>query len=468
MKTILLLFKTPRLLLSFATLLGATAVVIGATFAFFSDTETSANNTLEAGALDLKIDNESYYNGVFHGDTSWLLDDLTDQLFFDFDDVKPSDFGEDTISLHAQNDYWACANITLTSNDDNTCTEPELQDDLACTEPGLGEGELAEKLNFVFWADDGDNVFEEDENIITEGTGLDVLDDNNIILADSTSNVWDGDGPLLGGLDDEDPITHYIGKAWCFGDLGQAPLPQFGYDGPDDPENDGLDTEGNATPGDGGFTCNGSLLDNATQTDMVLADIQFTAVQARNNPDFVCEGEPPVLISCEANDVQFASGSSDNNNQGLRKDGSSVLANRSIPGAAFGPPETSGADSDAGFPAGSFFSLGFPLSGNTASIVFSFAEPFFPNPGGPDLQVFEVTGGVYPDEKVKVEVSPDGTTWTLAAVSATRDADIELPIPSAQYVRLTDVSDISLFPNDADGYDVDALKAFCTEVPNPQ
>jgi len=33
---------------------------------------------------------------------------------------------------------------------------------------------------------------------------------------------------------------------------------------------------------------------------------------------------------------------------------------------------------------------------------------------------------------------------------------------------LTDVSDISLFPNDADGYDVDALKAFCTEVPNPQ
>jgi len=52
MKTIFLFFKTPRILLSFATLLTAAAVVIGATFAFFSDTETSAGNTLEAGEID--------------------------------------------------------------------------------------------------------------------------------------------------------------------------------------------------------------------------------------------------------------------------------------------------------------------------------------------------------------------------------------------------------------------------------
>jgi len=36
----------------------------------------------------------------------------------------------------------------------------------------------------------------------------------------------------------------------------------------------------------------------------------------------------------------------------------------------------------------------------------------------------------------------------------------------ANFVRLTDVSNMADvgFPSDADGYDVDAIKAFCTEV----
>ena len=62
-------------------------LVAGATGAFFSDTETSTGNTFAAGAIDLGIDNESYYNGVFNADTSWDLSDLTDQLFFDFQDI---------------------------------------------------------------------------------------------------------------------------------------------------------------------------------------------------------------------------------------------------------------------------------------------------------------------------------------------------------------------------------------------
>ena len=47
------------------------AVVIGATGAFFSDTETSTGNTFTAGAIDLGVDNESYYNGAFNEETSW-------------------------------------------------------------------------------------------------------------------------------------------------------------------------------------------------------------------------------------------------------------------------------------------------------------------------------------------------------------------------------------------------------------
>ena len=42
------------------------------------------------------------------------------------------------------------------------------------------------------------------------------------------------------------------------------------------------------------------------------------------------------------------------------------------------------------------------------------------------------------------------------------------PIVSAQFVRLTDVSDINLFSGTGDatpdGYDLDAVKAFCTQV----
>src|SRR3989344_313162 len=59
------------------------------TSAFFSDTETSEGNILAAGAIDLLIDNESYYNGVFNPDTSWEPDDLDPtHLFFNFNDLK--------------------------------------------------------------------------------------------------------------------------------------------------------------------------------------------------------------------------------------------------------------------------------------------------------------------------------------------------------------------------------------------
>src|SRR3989338_9026682 len=273
-----------RLLLSLASIVFAAALVIGATVAFFSDTETSQDNVLVAGAIDLKIDNTSYLNGVLNAGTTWQLDDLNDQLFFDFDDIKPGDIGEDTISLHAQNDCWVCMEITLNENNDNTCTEPELLDDQTCndtSEPGnsnLLDGELAQQINFIFWADDGDNVLEEGEEVFEEGTAQDVLDDNIIPLADANTNNLGGiDGqPMLGGNDAEDnPIVNYIGKAWCFGTLTTQPL------SPDE-----VHTPADST---GGVACDGDLLNNATQTDRVLADIKFTAVQSRNNPGFVCQ-----------------------------------------------------------------------------------------------------------------------------------------------------------------------------------
>ncbi len=265
-----------RILLSLSLILFVGgALALGGTGAFFNDTELSSGNTFTAGAIDLKIDNHSYYNGHLNASTTWEMKDLTTiDKFFDFPDLKPGDVGEDTISLHVNtNDAYLCANVKLTSNDDNAPTEPELLVD-GNTGPGLGE--LASSVNFVWWADDGDNVLESDENVISQGPigALGLNGSTTVPLADSVTNIWTGgSGPAPGDK------TLYIGKAWCFGTIGQAPLVQ-----------DGLGSTSPRTPANstGGITCDGSGLGNSTQTDSLTADVQFTAIQSRNNPGFLC------------------------------------------------------------------------------------------------------------------------------------------------------------------------------------
>lgn len=264
-----------KILVSLSVIAAVAAIAIGGTIAYFSDTETSTGNTFTAGAIDLKIDNKSYVTNPETGllaaspNTSWTLSDLTGQLFFNFSDLKPGDIGEDTISLHVDNnDAWLCAAAQVTADDDVTCTEPELADDQNCSTPGLNQGELADAIHFAFWGDDGDNVYENNEVIFLQGP----IDNVNgvIALADSGHNVWGQSNlPLEGGSE------RYIGKAWCFGDLNITPLPS-GQDY--DPI-----TAGNVS-------CNGSGVNNASQTDRVMGDIQFYAVQARNNPTFTCAG----------------------------------------------------------------------------------------------------------------------------------------------------------------------------------
>jgi predicted ribosomally synthesized peptide with SipW-like signal peptide len=273
-----------RIILSLTLILSiGGALTIGATKAFFSDTETSTANTFTAGAIDLKIDNESYYNGKFSDATSWTEKDLVLEKFFNFIDLKPDDYGEDTISLHVDtNDAYLCANVTLTSNNENGCNEPESEVDQSCGNPGIGEGELAGLVNFLWWADDGDNVLEEGETIINTGNfgQLGVGNSYSLTFADSDKNIWTGTGPIPGNT------TKYIGKAWCFGAINSQPLPLGDYDSPagDNNENDVL-----GEPEDGGFSCDGSGLGNESQTDTITADVSFEAVQARNNPNFQCK-----------------------------------------------------------------------------------------------------------------------------------------------------------------------------------
>ena len=266
-----------KILVSLSVIGAVAAIAVGGTIAYFSDTETSTGNTFTAGEIDLTVDNTSYRSNnsgalVAQPGTTWAPKDLEGgDLFFNFADLKPGDLGEDTVSLHVNsNDAWLCASIDITANNDVTCTEPEEGDDPNCNENGSFNGELANELNFIFWADDGDNVLEVGETVITRGPASQVLNGVTYALADASANIWGVPGPMGAGQ------TKYIGKAWCFGDIDDEPLPQQNTGGPD--------VRG------AGVTCNGSAVNNAAQSDNLMGNITFYAEQARNNPNFLCSG----------------------------------------------------------------------------------------------------------------------------------------------------------------------------------
>jgi uncharacterized protein YegL len=174
--------------------------------------------------------------------------------------------------------------VTLTGTPENEINEPES---LVDQTSGDQEGELQTHLKFVFWADDGDNVFESDEtdNIIKEGDAETVfaLDEEVWPLADSGVNVWNPNqtpGPLPALM------TKYVAKAWCFGEMGKTPVIQDGV-GATGTEGAGDSTNGPLQRGTG-FTCDGSEVTNIAQTDGITVDVEFTAVQKRHNEGYTC------------------------------------------------------------------------------------------------------------------------------------------------------------------------------------
>lgn len=267
-----------KILISLSIISAVAAIAIGATTAFFSDTETSTGNTFTAGSLDLKVDSDCMYNGMecingywnnsqVPGDECSCIfeeKDLTGtDLFFDFADVKPGDGGEDTISLHVHdNDAWACVTLGPLTNDDISSNEPELEagDDPEDSQDPT-DGELAQNLMFRIWADKGtfgqlgcENVVPGDNKYnpecgdvpLTEGPASgDPLEGVTWTLADSNYNVFTGSGPLIGST------TYYIGVGWWV-DSGVG---------------------------------------NIIQSDSVSGDISFYAEQSRNNAAFDCQAK---------------------------------------------------------------------------------------------------------------------------------------------------------------------------------
>ena len=301
-----------KIITSVAIVAAAAAIIIGGTTAYFSDTETSEGNTFTAGAIDLKVSNESYVSNHTTGEleaspaTSWVSGDLTIEKFFNFQDLKPGDVGEDTIDITVDNnDAWVCAELTLTSNEDNGCTEPELDADADpnCDPDSdeLFDGELAQEIEFVWWADDGDNVLEVDEEASKYYLGPNSIknllgDDNKLLLtlADSQLNFFDRTRldqnqvvlPLTGEK------TYYIGKGWCFGEMELTPL---------------AEDDGTPLVRGTGFKCDGGPVGNSSQTDKLTADLSFTAIQSRNNMNYLCPEHQPEIIKVTSSQMNFSS-----------------------------------------------------------------------------------------------------------------------------------------------------------------
>jgi predicted ribosomally synthesized peptide with SipW-like signal peptide len=245
MKNIFRGMAKKKLIISLSVIAVVAAVAIGGTIAYFQDVEVSVGNKFVAGDFDLLIDSTCKYNGEVQSSCTWLAKDLEGELFFNFNDVKPSDSGEDTISFHIiDNDAWLCAEVYNLANADNGCRKPEQLVDETCGNPGPGEGELQNNLFFTVWRDfNCDNVKNGDDYYVVQ---------NQTALA----GVW--------------PIAD--------------------------------STTGNPIPGDTtvcyGLSWNIPLeTSNIIQSDSLTGDIKFTAVQSRGMPTFTCAAMGPTTCT---------------------------------------------------------------------------------------------------------------------------------------------------------------------------
>ena len=268
-----------RVLIGLSALLLTVTLAIGGTTALFSDIETSSENTFTAGAIDLTLANQSYYNGEPSQETSWRLTNLDDQLFFNFLDVKPGDWGENTISIQVENnESWLCLDGTLIANNENGINEPERKAGDASTTTG----ELGNFIHFIYWADDGDNVYEDDEGVAT--TSIFQLSATSTPLADVLLNLWGGSSTPFA----PNEVAH-LGLGWCFGNTGNVASSTVVQDG----VSDGSINNPTIDPG---FICDGSSVTNISQTDSLEFSLTFSAVQSRHNNSFTCTGEEVVAL----------------------------------------------------------------------------------------------------------------------------------------------------------------------------
>lgn len=131
-----------KILISLLTVVLVSVSAIGATSAYFSDTETSSGNTFAAGSLDLNVDGQN-----------------ANIVKFNVSNMKVGSQNIGTWRLRnvgSINGYLDLQDIVVTSYE-NGCVDPESDaSDPTCGTPGEGEGELQNlvSLSKLFWDTD--------------------------------------------------------------------------------------------------------------------------------------------------------------------------------------------------------------------------------------------------------------------------------------------------------------------------
>lgn len=233
-----------KILVSVSIIAAAAAIVVGATTAFFSDTESSVGNTFTAGSLDLIVDIDGNVENPLDGP------------IFEVPDMKPGDSGERTISLIVD-DNPACGFVSfnLESDLDNTCTEPEAGSPEAgspgelCTvaipEVAEGLGELNDNVVWAIWSDMGQYSSQNQD-----------CTNSAVVPGDNKYNPECGDLQLTTG-------TLVANHSWSIGELATTTNQYYGikWELP-------------------------SAVTNIVQSDSFAADMILTAQQKRNQyPD---------------------------------------------------------------------------------------------------------------------------------------------------------------------------------------
>jgi predicted ribosomally synthesized peptide with SipW-like signal peptide len=288
-----------KIIFSLSIVAVVAAVAVGATTAFFSDTETSTGNTFTAGSIDLKVDSECHYwlydpshpDAVVGGDMDgywdqgcdgwgdWEETDLEDGVhkFVHVTDLKPGDWGENTISLHVyDNDAWGVWNWLMFDNDENGCTEPEEDDDLSCGNPGEGEGELLTSMEFDMWLDQGSIP-----GFQNGAPGAGEVEGPSLDLEEG-DNIWQDGEPEI-SLAPGMPLWPVLSSAWSTAGCSDV-------DGDTDYTHcHGLAEDGRmvgSTTYYFGFMWHlPEEVGNEAQTDSLGGNMEFKVVQHRNNPD---------------------------------------------------------------------------------------------------------------------------------------------------------------------------------------